>query len=777
MPTYTATNRPLGVTTPLGPDALLLVGLSGKESLSSLYQYDLDLVAERDTDVPFENLLGQPIGVRLAMPKGSRYFHGICIGARQGGSDETFTDYRLEIVPNFWLWTKRQQSRIFQHLSVPDILKIVLKGLDVSFEQQGTFLPRDYCVQYRESDFAFASRLMEEEGIYYFFTHTEKGHQLVLANTAKSHPDLPDSSTLIYKSIHDRIEDDEEVVREWAKRQELTSGKVTLWDHSFELPHKHLEAQKGIEAGVQVGQANHKLAVGNNDRLEIYDYPGAYAQRFSGTDPGGGDRPGDLPNIFEDNTRTVAIRMQQETLRSILIDAASNCAQVIAGHKFTLAQSVGNELTRFARADGRYVVTAVTHNARVSSSYRSGDWGATQYSNTFQCIPYALPYRPPQTTPKPVVPGSQTAVVVGPTGEEIFTDKYSRVKVQFHWDRAGKHNADSSCWVRVATHWAGKQWGIIHIPRIGQEVVVDFLEGDPDRPIIVGSVYNAETMPPYALPGSKTQSGIKTRSSLGGDGEAFNEICFEDKKGSELLSIRAEKDQTIAVENDESHWVGNDRLKTIDRDETTLVHHDRTETVDNNEKITIGVNRTEKVGANEDITIGVNRTEKVGANETISIGANRVETVAIAEAITVGAAQAITVGAARAVTVGAVQTITVGAAQIITVGGPEVENYGSTHSQTVSSSQTVSVGADGTYSIAANRATKVGKDDALNVAKKLSITAGEEITLTTGDASIVMNKNGDITIKGKNITVEGSGEMIHKADKKITMKGQKILQN
>ncbi len=595
MPTLTQTHRPLAVTTPLGTDVLLLTAFRGSEGLSQLFSFQLELIAEAAKVIAFDKLLGQPVSVRFNLPDDKkRYFSGICVRFTQGETDSTFTDYRMEVVPAFWLWTKRVQSRIFQHVSVPDILKEVLDGLDVAFEVQGTFQPRDYCVQYRESDFHFASRLMEEEGIYYYFKHTAKGHQLVVANTPQSHADLPLGATLLYKNISQGDESNEAFIHDWAKTQELTSGKVTLWDHCFELPHKHLEAEKAIQDAVAIGKANHKLAVGDNDKLEIYDYPGAYAQRFDGVDRGGGPKPAEIQKIFEDNKRTAGIRMQQEAATSLRIGGSSNYRQLSSGFKFTLALAPGEVQGKALKAEGAYVLTTVTHSAEMESDYRSGDWDGFKYRNTFQCIPAALPFRPQRTTPKPVVPGSQTAVVVGPEGEEIFTDQYSRVKVQFHWDRQGKNNADSSCWIRVATHWAGKQWGIIHIPRIGQEVVVDFLEGDPDRPIIVGSVYNAEMMPPYKLPDNKTQSGIKSRSSLKGDPETFNEICFEDKKDEELLYIRAEKDQTIAVENDESHWVGHDRLKTVDHDETTLVHHDRTETVDHDEDITIGNDRTEK---------------------------------------------------------------------------------------------------------------------------------------------------------------------------------------
>src|SRR6185503_6471819 len=243
---------------------------------------------------------------------------GIINSFSQGDQGNRFTSYRADVVPQLWLLTKRHQSRIFQHMTVPDILKKVLSGLDLAFDIQGQFQPRDYCVQYRESDFDFASRLMEEEGIYYFFKHTADAHTLLLGNTPGSHPDMPEGSKIIYEAVEDGTRD-EERIDSWEKVQELRSGKYTLWDHCFELPPKHLEAEKTILETVQVGKSTHKLKVGGNDKLEIYDYPGEYAQRFDGVEKGGGEKSGDLQKIFEDNTRTVGIRMQQEALPSLLI--------------------------------------------------------------------------------------------------------------------------------------------------------------------------------------------------------------------------------------------------------------------------------------------------------------------------------------------------------------------------------------------------------------------------------------------------------------------------
>ncbi len=793
MPTITQAKRPMAVTTPLGVDKLLLIDFAGEEAISQLFEFKLDLLAEVKTDVPFDKLLGQPVGVRLDLPGDKqRFFHGVCVRISQGASDERFTSYQMEIVPAFWLWSKRVQSRIFQHKSVPEILAEVLKGLDVSFDIHGTFHPRDYCVQYRESDFAFASRLMEEEGIYYYFKHSAAGHQLVVANTPKGHPDVPGKTEIVYTSLPKGTVAGDDLISQFGKTQELTPGKYTLWDHSFELPHKHLEAEKAVPDSVKVGQVTHKLAVGDNGKLEVYDYPGAYAQRFDGIDAGGGAKAADLQQIFEDNKRTVEVRAKQGTLPAILIRGAGSARQMTSGHKFTLATQAG-DTTKLLKAEGAYVLTAVKHAFHLSGNYQSGDWESFEYDNTFECIPADFPFAPPQDTPKPTVAGSQTAVVVGPPGEEIFTDKYSRVKVQFHWDRQGKNDAGSSCWVRVATHWAGKQWGLIHIPRIGQEVVVDFLEGDPDQPIIVGSVYNAEMMPPYGLPANKTMSGIKTRSSLGGSPETFNEICFEDKKGAELLYIRAEKDQTIGVENDESHWVGHDRLKTVDNDETVLVHHDRTETVDNNETITVHGNRTETVDKNETITIHQNRKETVDQNETIDIGANRTETVGGAESITVMKTRDRKVVLAETVMIGAAQTIMVAAVRTVNVIGAQVTTVGASHSVTVVGGQSVTVGGSQTVKVSGNITETVGgnytekidkskkeevkEDYAAEIGKHLSFSAGEQIVLKTGDASITMKKDGTIEIKGKDIKIDGSGKIVAKASSDMVLKGSKIAQN
>jgi type VI secretion system secreted protein VgrG len=615
MPEYLQANRPMTITTPLAEDDLLLVGFEGQEAISELFEFQLDLIAENATSIAFEDILGQKVTIHLTLQNGKqRHFSGICKRVGQGTRDNTFTAYRMEVVPQFWFLSKRAQSRIYQQLSVPQILKKVLAGLDVAYELQGNYPSRDYCVQYRETDFHFASRLMEEEGIYYFFTHSSNGHTMVVGDSPQSHPDLSEQGTVTFAGSDQGVHGENRIMS-WEKTQELRSGRVTLWDHCFEIPHKHLEQARTSVDEVTAGQVQHKLRIGQNDKLELYDFPGAYAQRFDGVNPTGGDRPADLQHIAEDGPRTAEIRMQEEAVPSLQIEGTGTCRYFVTGHAFALDQHFN--------ADGKYLLTRIHHSGRFSQDYfRSGSASEPYvYTNSFTCIPFSLPFRPIRATRKPTVLGTQTAVVVGPAGEEIFTDKYGRVKVQFHWDREGTNDAQSSCWIRVGTLWAGKNWGVIHIPRIGHEVIVDFIEGDPDQPIIIGSVYNSDMMPPYDLPANKTQSGVISRSTLGGGPANYNQIRFEDKMGAEQLLIHAERDQDIEVEKDETHTVGHDRTKSVKNDETTTIGHDRTETVTNDETITVDQgNRTVTLNmGNDSLTIKMgNQSTKInlGKSET-----------------------------------------------------------------------------------------------------------------------------------------------------------------
>jgi type VI secretion system secreted protein VgrG len=532
----------------LGPDILLLTGVHGHEEISHLFDFEVNLIADLNNEVRFDAIVGQSVTVEVHQVDGSiRYFNGIVKRFTQGARDENFLHFRAQIVPKLWFLSKKVRSRIFQHLTVPDILKQVLTGFDISYDITGTYYQRDYCVQYRESDFDFASRLMEEEGIYYFFKHSDGNHQMMVSDNTSKHPAVPGQSSVIYEEATGDTRTDLRISA-WEKTQEVRASHYTLWDYCFEVPTNHLEATEKTIVDVPVGKVTHKLNLAN-DTLFTYDYPGRYAQRYDGIDPSGGDRPSDISHMFEDRTRTVRLRMEQEEVNGILIEGKSDCAQFTAGNKFTLE--------RHFDADASYLLTRVEHEA-TDEGYRSDHYSADQftYENSFTCIPETLRYRPQRVTRVPVIEGAQTATVVGPPGEEIWVDKYGRVKVQFHWDRKGKMNADSSCWLRVAQVWAGNGWGSFFWPRIGHEVVVVFEEGDPDQPLIIGSVYNADNMPWYTLPINKQLGGIKSESVRGTAKKNYNAIVFNDEKGKEHISIHSEHNLSLNSEFDKMIHAG-----------------------------------------------------------------------------------------------------------------------------------------------------------------------------------------------------------------------------
>jgi type VI secretion system secreted protein VgrG len=548
MAEYAQRNRSLQVTTPLGDNVLLVTGFHGTEQLSDLYSIELNLIAANSTTIDFTELMGNDITLSIATPGDGgatdwRYISGICARFSEGNRNEEFTSYYAEVVPKIWLLTHRAQCRIFQQKSVPDILQEVLREFDCDFQLRGHYEHREYCVQYRETDFNFASRLMEEEGIYYFFKHTRSGHKMIMADSSLAHCDVPG----LVKARYDVIEGGTpkgDHIFEWRKTQELRASKYSLWDHSFQQPTKNLEAKENILESVRAGSVSHQLKVQAVDPLEIYDFPGGYALRFDGISPAGGEQPQRLQKILEDNKRTVKLRMEAAASQSLTIQGTSGCRNFVAGHKFGLQ--------RHFDAEGDYVLVSVMHEASMGSPYRSGaNGGDLKYTNVFSCIPSQLPYRPQRKTPTPVVQGVQNALVTGPPGEEIFTDKYGRVKVQFYWDRQGKKDANSSCWLRVSTYWAGSKWGAMQVPRIGQEVIVAFVEGNPDEPVIVGSVYNPETMPPYG-PGKGVISGLKSNTHKG---KGYNEMSMDDTAGKEKITIHAQYDMNTTVEHDATHTV------------------------------------------------------------------------------------------------------------------------------------------------------------------------------------------------------------------------------
>ncbi|MDQ2667568.1 MAG: type VI secretion system tip protein VgrG [Gemmatimonadota bacterium] len=553
------------LTTPLPDDTLMIERLVGEETVSEPFAIHLDLLST-DSAIDPATLLRKPVSVAVDLNAGGhRYFHGVIRRFVQLGRVDGLVSYRAEVVPWLWFLSLTSNCRIFQQKNVPDIARAVLTDMgvtDVKLSLTGKYAAREYCVQYRESDLAFISRLMEEEGIYYFFEHEAGKHTLVLADSPSAVSAGPTGKLRVAASGDGNQGDD--VITSLEVDSEVVSGKVTLVDYNDTVP-------KRLESSVAGGAKG-------TEAYRRFDYPGKFA-------------------AVDEGDRLARLRLEESESLSIVVNGSTNYRGLRSGQKLDVAEHYRRDVNQ------SYHILSATHDG-TESGYRSKDGeSAFGFSTAFEGIPYAVPFRPAPVTPKSIVHGTQTAIVVGPAGEEIYVDKYGRVKVQFFWDQVGKKDEKSSCWVRVSSIWAGKQWGAIHTPRIGQEVVVDFLEGDPDRPIIVGRVYNAEQMPPFDLPANSSQSGVKSRSLKGGAAANFNEFRFEDKLGSEQVFLHAEKNSDIEVEKDETHWVGKDRTKTVDHDEIVHVKHDRTETVDNNETLTIHGLRAAMIDKDDTVTV------------------------------------------------------------------------------------------------------------------------------------------------------------------------------
>jgi type VI secretion system secreted protein VgrG len=538
------------VKTPLAENTLFLIGLEGEEAVSQTFEYKLRLAAASGTKVPFEQILGQKVTVNCEFYHNRpRYFSGVAAAISMDGSDNSLDYYTIELVPAFAMLKNNVQCRIFQDQSVPDILRKVLAKLDVDYVLTGTYPTHNYCVQYRESDLAFACRLMEEEGIHFHFVHLPSGHRMVISdNSAQAQP-CPQEATIIYDNTIGGLREGT-YINFWRTRQEVAPSKHILWDHAFQLTGQNLAAEAQIQKSVDVGSMSLSLQLPTNSSMSIFDYPGDYAQRFDAVGYNGQMQESDLQGVHSDNLRTVKLRMAQQAAASIQIVASSNAPSLTTGYTF--------RLQRHPTADGAYFLTRIKHSFSLPG-YRGGISEDKPYVNEIECIPTALAYLPPRRTKVPKIHGMQTATVVGPQGEEIFTDKFGRVQVQFNWHGSGS----SSCWVRVGQSWAGGQWGGIFIPRVGQEVLVSFLEGDPDAPVVVGNVYNSNQMPPFELPTHRTRMAIKSRSTPGGDSTTFSGMAIEDQKGIEHVQLHSEKDMTEQTENNHYVNTGNSHYHRI----------------------------------------------------------------------------------------------------------------------------------------------------------------------------------------------------------------------
>ena len=728
------------IATPLGGETLLFYRMQATEELGRLSTFQIELLSAEPAIDP-DGILGKNVTVTLSMLDDKpRHFNGFVTKFEQQGMVGRYHRYRALVQPWLWFLTRTADCRIFQDSTVPEILKKIFADHDTAdfkLSLTATYRKWTYCVQYRETDFNFVSRLMEHEGIYYYFTHDAGRHTMVITDASSGHKPMPGYESVPFLAQDKLTKPDMEYIDTWDFSREVLPGVFVHDDYDLERPSVELKVQKSVPRTYAPSS------------YEMYDYPGTYV-------------------LKPDGEQYAGVRIEEFAAQYQRSRASTTARGIATGCLFNLEECPRGDQNR------EHLIVSANHRLEYSQYEAMPMASATVCQTTFVAMPSAEQFRTQRLTPKPFVQGPQTAVVVGPAGEEIYTDKYGRIKVQFHWDRRGKKDENSSCWIRVSHPWAGKAWGGIAIPRIGQEVIVDFLEGDPDQPIVTGRVYNAEQMPPYELPANKTQTGVKSRSSSGGSPANFNELRFEDKKGSEQVYLHAEKNQDIVVENDETHSVGHDRTKTVDNDETTTVKHDRTETVNNNETITVHGARTETVDKNETITVHQNRTISVDKNETATVTLTRTHSVGVNEAITVGAAQEVTVGAAQTVSVGAVQAISVGANQSTNVGKDQSTSVSGNQTNKIGKNISTDAGGDEARKIGKGRSTNVTNDDTLKVGKNLVLDAGDSVTIKTGSASITMKKDGTITIKGKDIKIEGSGKINVKASSDVVIKGSKV---
>lgn len=598
-PSYPREDEYIQVTTSLGAGKFGLSSLRGEETLSEPFHYKLELYT--GATVAYAEMIGQPLSIKLSSTAGvRRYIHGLVTRVSLIRTDPVthHSFFELDVRPWMWMLGLQADSKIYQNKTVPDIVEQLCKDAgytDFTNKCIATYQPREYCVQYRETNLNFVKRLLEEEGIFFFFEHKEDKHSLVIGDDPSAHVPCTGMSSLRYRDNKTSVFE-EDVLSECQLDQQVVSGAYGVGNYHFETPSTSLYTKTD----------------GARAALAINDYPERH--------------------IKKDEGDTISkLRLEAQEFWAKLMRGGGELLSMMTGYNFALAEH------SIAEFNGDWTIYSI----RVDATREA-------YRLDFTAFPAAVPFRPWGTAERPIVASAQTAIVVGKSGEEQWYDKYGRVKLQFHWDRVGTKDENSSAWVRVAQGWAGKSWGMVFLPRIGQEVVVSFLEGDPDRPLVTGAVYNAEQMPPYTLPDEQTKSTVKSQTTKTGTGK-FNELRFDDKAEAEEIYIHAQKDYNLLVENDvtrtikhdETVAVTNDCKVTIDHDNVITVKNDRTRTVtEGNEKLTVSagtrtvdIKGKETHDSHDDFahTVDKNYTLTVKGDLTITVtGALSIEAASIA---------------------------------------------------------------------------------------------------------------------------------------------------
>lgn len=763
-------------------DKLMFWRIVGHEVLARPSAYELTVLTDNES-IEAADVLGRSFDVAIEFADADggthkRHCQGHAVRFTRVAQSGRFLEYRISLRSWFWLLSKRVNARILQNKPVLGVIDAVLDDSPVGSLKKlkaggvvGPHEPHVYCVQYRESDYQFLSRLLEEEGIYYWFDAHDAPGTLYLSDTSTlAHEKLPAADTLNHVQRGASEGRFNEITR-WISSRQFESGKFASRDRDFKVISKQLRADKG-------DPDTHELS-----DLEVFEFPGGYQS---------GDDTDNLAQLRLDEL--IGRRQRHWALtgwpdvtagRSFAFkgdpDGKRDGDYLIAACTF-VASHPGYEGANFP--ESRRSIDAVLHDALADDPVNTGlgelvgDLIAQtpalstgqRASSSFllTVIPLNTPWRPPRLTPRVTMPGPQSAIVTGRSGEQIWTEEHGRVKVQFHWDRYGKNDENSSCWVRVSHPWAGKSWGAVSIPRIGQEVIVDFLDGDPDQPIIVGRFYNGESMAPFGLPAGAVVSGIKSNTHKG---KGYNELSMDDTAGKEKVTIHGQYDMNTTVEHNQTTTVHNSRTDTIDVDDSESVGNNQTQHVGVNQTISIGSNRGETVGGTETITITGHRTETVNGGETVTVTGGRSHTVngmqtttiSVAEAHTVGAGRMHSVGAGEAINVGGVQTVSVGGAQMVSVGGVQKVNVGALQSITVG----------GPHKLSAAVIAETSKGPIKIKAGAICMVEAPTIMLKAGGSKIVMNASG-ITIKGAKITIKADGTASFKAGGSIKIKGSNL---
>ena len=654
------------ISCPFGTDEVLFKAAEVKEELGKLTEIQLEIYAIKKAIPRLEDFLGMFFSFAvLAEDDKWRQFGGTCVAVERLGFFEGHWHYGVKLRPKMWLLTKRTNSRIFQEMDLQDIVNKVLEDAGAKdgaeWNTTAIFASRTYCVQYRETDFDFVNRLLQQEGVYYYFKVESNKEKLVFLDSNSRFETLTSQPKIEFLDKSAGFRRRKDHFTEFKAAEEITTSIVTLDDYDFEYSQSDLTVTKTIKTGM------------HNQRVhEFYDAPARQIDTEIGE-------------------RFALVRQEGHALRGRVCQGVCDARYMMTGGSFTLTEHP------VAANNREYIVISATHKLQAKQSAESEDdsedgddvdtkkmelggrldFGkdhTDNYRATIEALPSNVEFRTAPTTAWPHVSGFLTAFVTGPAGEEIYTDKFGRIKVQFHFDRDGKKDENTTCWIRVVTPWSGKSWGMVAIPRIGQEVMVQFEDGDPDRPICTGMLYNDHTMPPYGLPGNMTQQGIKTNKTKGGGG--FNEFVMEDKKEEEFVRLQSERDYVEIIKNNADIKIGFEHTDKGNLNQE--VYNDYTEKVGNNETREVGNDHSETIGNNETRDIGNDHTETIGNNETREVGSNQEETIGSNQTLTVGTNQTIDVGSNIEITAGSKIKLTCGGSSIemtpssITVKSPMI---------------------------------------------------------------------------------------------------------